>query len=212
MKKSLYRFLVALIVLIFNCQFSIVNAQTPKALLDEVVQRAFAEGYVDIDFKVYMNDQTSEGSIIVQGKQFVLDTPGMKTWFDGQTQWTLVEENEEVNVSEPTDEELQALNPYAWISLYQQGYELKFGETSVAGARKVIMTTTLPREEVQSIVLLIDEKALRPVRLSMASRGGLDVVVVDIERYEVNKRPLPATAFVFDKRQYPGVEVIDLRN
>jgi len=211
MERSLFRFLGALIVLIFNCQFSIVNSQTPKALLDEVVQRAFAEGYVGIDFKVYMNDQTIEGSIIVQGKQFVLDTPGMKTWFDGQTQWTLVEENEEVNVSEPTDEELQALNPYAWISLYQQGYELKFGETSVAGARKVIMTTTQPREEVQSIVLLIDEKALRPVRLSMASRGGLDVVVVDIERYEVNKRPLPATAFVFDKSQYPGVEVIDLR-
>lgn len=185
--------------------------QTPKELLDEVLQKAFAEGRVEIDFTVFMDDQQSQGHISVQGKQFVLDTPGMKTWFDGKTQWTLVEENEEVSVSEPTNEELQALNPYAWMSLYQQGYELKFGETGVPDVRKVIMTTTIPREEMQSIVLLIHKIKLYPVRLSMASRGGLDVVVIDINKYEVKKRPLPATAFVFDRSQYPGVEVIDLR-
>ena len=186
-------------------------AQTPKELLDDVLQKAFAEGYVDIDFSVYMDEQSSQGHIIVQGEQFVLETQGMKTWFDGKTQWTLVEENEEVSVSEPTDEELQALNPYAWMSLYQEGYELKFGETGVPDVRKVIMTTTIPREEMQSIVLLIHETKLYPVRLSMASRGGLDVVVIDIDHYEVKQQPLPATAFVFDKSQYPGVEVIDLR-
>lgn len=185
--------------------------QTPKELLDEVVKKAFAEGCVSIDFSVYMDEQSSQGHITVQGRQFVLETPGMKTWFDGKTQWTLVEENEEVNVSEPTEEELQSLNPYAWMSLYQQGYELKFGETGVPDVRKVIMTTTIPREEMQSIVLLIHQKELYPVRLSMASRGGLDVVVIDINRYEVKRQPLPAAAFVFDKSKYPGVEVIDLR-
>lgn len=185
--------------------------QTPKELLDEVVQRAFANGYVDVDFTIHMDDAESQGHIIVQGKQFVLETPGMKTWFDGQTQWTLVEENEEVSVSEPTDEELQSLNPYAWMALYQQGYELKFGDTGVPEVRKVIMTTTIPREEMQSIVLLIHQTKLYPVRLSMASRGGLDVVVIDIDRYEVKQLPLPEDAFVFEKSKFPGIEVIDLR-
>jgi hypothetical protein len=198
-----------LIVLLFGNL--VAFGQTPKELLDEVVQRAFANGCVDVDFTVYMDDSESQGHIIVQGKQFVLETPGMKTWFDGKTQWTLVEENEEVNVSEPTDEELQALNPYAWMALYQQGYELKFGDTGVPEVRKVIMTTTIPREEMQSIVLLIHQKDLYPVRLSMASRGGLDVVVINIDRYEVKKQSLPETAFVFDKSKYPGIEVIDLR-
>ena len=82
-----------LIVLLFGNL--VAFGQTPKELLDEVVQRAFANGCVDVDFTVYMDDSESQGHIIVQGKQFVLETPGMKTWFDGKTQWTLVEENEE---------------------------------------------------------------------------------------------------------------------
>ncbi|MCR4765118.1 MAG: hypothetical protein K5856_02960, partial [Bacteroidaceae bacterium] len=159
-----------------------MDDRLPKELLDEVLQRAFGQGCVEIGFTMRMDGQESEGSITVQGKQFVLETAGMKTWFDGKTQWTLAEENEEVSVLEPTDEELQALNPYAWMSLYQQGYELKYGDTAVPGVTKVLMTTTVPREEMQSIVLLIDEQELRPVRMSMASRGGLDVVVIDIDR------------------------------
>ena len=170
-----------MVLLILNCQFSIVNSQTPQELLDKIVEKAYASGYIDVDFTAYMEGGNSQGHILVQGKQFVLETPGMKTWFDGKTQWTLAEENEEVSISEPTDEELQSLNPYAWMSLYQQGYDLKFAETGVPNVRKVIMTTTIPREEMQSIVLLIHQTELYPVRLSMAGRGGLDVVVIDID-------------------------------
>ena len=209
-KRALRRVLV-LVLLILNCQFSIVNSQTPQELLDKIVEKAYASGYIDVDFTAYMDGGNSQGHILVQGKQFVLETPGMKTWFDGKTQWTLAEENEEVSISEPTDEELQSLNPYAWMSLYQQGYDLKFAETGVPNVRKVIMTTTIPREEMQSIVLLIHQTELYPVRLSMAGRGGLDVVVIDIDSYNVNQRPLPNETFVFDKSKYPNIEVIDLR-
>ena len=206
------RFTFALIILIWsmvNGQWSM--AQSPKELLDLAASKAFAEGYVDIDFTVHMAEGEASGSVLVQGKQFVLDTPGMKTWFDGKTQWTYVEANDEVSVSEPTAEELQALNPYAWVSLYQQDYTLKFGETAVPNVRKVIMTTTVPREEMQSIVLLLHEKDLYPVRISMASRGGLDVVVIDVDKYEVHKQPLPTSTFAFNKADYPDVDVIDLR-
>ena len=202
---------ILFLLIIVSGQWSMVSAQSPKELLDEVVQRAFAQGYVDIDFSVAMGDAETGGNIRVQGNKFVLQAAGMTTWFDGQTQWTYVEANEEVNVSQPSKEELQALNPYAWMSLYEQGYELKFAETSVSGVRKVIMTTTEPREEMQSIVLLIHETELYPVRISMASRGGLDVTVIDIDRFEVKNQLLPDEVFLFNKADYPGVEVIDLR-
>jgi len=193
----------------FNLQFSM--AQSPKELLDLAASKAFSEGYVDIGFNLYMGEDETEGNIVVQDKMFILQTPGMKTWFDGKTQWTYIEENEEVSISEPTAEELQALNPYAWVSLYQLGYELKFGETTVPNVRKVIMTTTLPREEMQSIVLMLHETELYPVRISMASRGGLDVIVIDVNKYEVHKQPLPTASFTFNKADHPDVDVIDLR-
>lgn len=41
---------------------------------------------------------TMDGSIILKGEKFVLDCGGIKSWFDGKTLWSYVEENAEVNV------------------------------------------------------------------------------------------------------------------
>ena len=43
-----------------------------------------------------------EGTIQMRDDKFRLELPGMITWFDGQTQWSYVERNEEVNVTTPT--------------------------------------------------------------------------------------------------------------
>ena len=202
---------IAILLSIVHCQLSIVHSQTPQQLLDEAAAKATSGGHLDIAFTVHMSDGDMQGRIEVQGNKFVLLTPGMQTWFDGKTQWTYAEVNEEVSVTEPTLEELQAINPYAWISLYQQGYDLKFAETAVPNVRKVIMTTNVAREEMQSIVLLLHQTELYPVRISMASRGGLDVVVIDVDEYNVYQQALPDEHFTFSRAEHPGVEVIDLR-
>ena len=199
-----------MVLLILNCQFSIVNSQTPQELLDKIVEKAYASGYIDVDFTAYMDGGNSQGHILVQGKQFVLETPGMKTWFDGTTQWTLVEETEEVNISEPTAEELQSINPYAWLSLYKEGYKVRFGSGANEGERSIVMTTTKSRLDMQSIVLTVNERTLAPVRLSMAGRGGKDVAVIFIQSYD-DKQHYDDALFTYPESQYPDVEVVDLR-
>ena len=134
----------------------------------------------------------------------------MKTWFDGTTQWTLVEETEEVNISEPTAEELQSINPYAWLSLYKEGYKVRFGSGANEGERSIVMTTTKSRLDMQSIVLTVNERTLAPVRLSMAGRGGKDVAVIFIQSYD-DKQHYDDALFTYPESQYPDVEVVDLR-
>ena len=48
--------------------------------------------------------ESLDGTVDIKGDKFVLKTPDMITWFDGTTQWSFVERNEEVNVSTPTGE------------------------------------------------------------------------------------------------------------
>ena len=60
---------------------------------------------------------TGNGTLLLKGNQFYLNSGGIQSWFDGKTQWSYLESSEEVNVSNPTPEELQTINPYALLSI-----------------------------------------------------------------------------------------------
>ena len=111
-----------------------------RQLLDRVADTFRQAGGVEIAFEVRAPEGTSEGRIRLKGEKFRLDTEGITTWFDGRTQWTYLENSDEVNVSEPTAEELQSINPYAWLAVYKDGYTLKMGEQADARLHKVVMT------------------------------------------------------------------------
>ena len=113
-----------------------------RQLLDRVADTFRQAEGVEIAFEVRAPEGTSEGRIRLKGEKFRLDTEGITTWFDGRTQWTYLENSDEVNVSEPTAEELQSINPYAWLSLYKNGYTLKMGEQADPRLHKVMMTAT----------------------------------------------------------------------
>ncbi|MFR9260330.1 MAG: LolA-like putative outer membrane lipoprotein chaperone [Bacteroides cellulosilyticus] len=42
---------------------------------------------------------SSVGTIRLKGEKFLLDADGVKTWFDGRTQWSYLTNSDEVNVS-----------------------------------------------------------------------------------------------------------------
>ena len=138
-----------------------------------------AEG-VEIAFEVRAPEGTSEGRIRLKGEKFRLDTEGITTWFDGRTQWTYLENSDEVNVSEPTAEELQSINPYAWLAVYKDGYTLKMGEQADPRLHKVMMTATRRGSELQWAE--IRRCALRLRQACLPDGGG--------DRLEINKRKL----------------------
>lgn len=197
---------------LFLCFLSLAlpAQEEAKALLERTAEAVRSSEGIVATFSVQAQGETGEGTIWLRGSKFKLETEGIVTWFDGRTQWTLVEATEEVNVSEPSAEELQAINPYAWLSLYKQGYSVKFADEANAGERAIVMTSTRPRTDMQCIVLVINERTLAPVRLTMAGRGGRDVAVIFIRSYDATRK-YPEEMFTFPAAEYPEVEVVDLR-
>ncbi len=193
------------------------SAQTSTMTAREVLDRA-AETYrsnsggVQIGFTVSTADGASAGSIRLKGNKFVLNAGGLRTWYDGRTQWTYLEQTNEVNISEPTEAELQMLNPYAWLDLYKQGYSLALdAATAVQGVYKVVMTTSdTQRRDLQSIVVMIDRTSFQPKVISIAGHGGRDVTVISIDTF-VARQDFPDSLFAFDRSSYPDAEVVDLR-
>ena len=155
----------------------------------------------------------SNGSIRLKGDKFLLETEGVTTWFDGRTQWSYLASSDEVNVSEPAPEELQSINPYSWLSLYNQDYKLKVvkvGNASDDTTYKVVMTATKRSQDMQCVILYIGKGSFRPLKLSMVQRGSKDAVIVFINSYQTGKN-YDDSLFVFDKQAYPTAEIVDLR-
>ena len=190
-------------------------AQQPDArdILDRAADAFRREGGVKITFSVRAPEGNTNGSIRLKGDKFLLETEGVTTWFDGRTQWSYLASSDEVNVSEPTPEELQSINPYSWLSLYKQDYKLKVAKTGNASddtAYKVVMNATKRSQDMQCIILYIEKGSFRPLKLSMVRRGSKDAAVVFINSYQTGKN-YDDSLFVFDRKAYPTAELVDLR-
>lgn len=188
--------------------------QTDAARIMERVADGFRKsGGVRAEFTVSSSNGSSSGSICLKGDKFMLKAGGVTTWFDGHTQWSYLASSDEVNVSEPTADELQSLNPYAWLSLYRNGYRAQLAKMNNSRESalyyKVVLAATDKRRDVQSIVLQVAKANYRPVRIILQQRGGeqADIVVTACHAGQ----NWPDSFFVFDRKQYPSAEVIDLR-
>ena len=92
------------------------NNQAVK-LLDKASYAFTSAGGVKIGFSISAPSGSLSGTLKLKNSKFYLSTPQMEVWFNGKTQWSYVKANEEVNVSNPDADELQHINPYAFLKV-----------------------------------------------------------------------------------------------
>ncbi len=151
------------------------------------------------------------GNIRLKGERFLLEAGGITTWFDGKTQWSHLSSGEEVNVSTPTAEELQGMNPYRLLSLYQKGYNYKYaGEKNrqAKGGYEVILTPKDPKKNPAAITLFVS-KNYQPIYIKVEGKDGSKSEII-ITAYQTGQ-DYSDGLFRFDPKKHPQLEIIDLR-
>lgn len=197
-----------------------VNAQKEpqaKEILDKTANAFNKSGGIEASFTLtpYQQgtpQQSMKGEIQLKGNKFHMITPEIITWFNGKTQWSYLVYNEEVNISNPTKEELESINPYSFISLYKQGYNYTVGTTRTYSGKAVYeinLIAETPKQQLAAITLYISQNDYFPVYIK-AKENGKDYNVVTLDSYKTNSK-LNDAIFSFNPKQYPKVEVIDLR-
>lgn len=182
-----------------------MGAQSAKSVLDKAAAVVSNKSGVKASFSVKSGQYGStSGTISVKGKKFTAATPYATTWFDGKTQWTYVKKNNEVNVSNPTEAELQAINPYNFINMYRSGY--KYTMTTQANQYNVHLTATKKRQ-VSQMYIVVDKSSYRPTKVSMLQ--GKKWTTITISKFSTAK--LSDGMFKFNAKDFPKAEVIDLR-
>ena len=80
------------------------QAEKAKSILDQAAANYKKSQGISIQF-----EGTQPGTLLLQGDCFYLNCGGVESWFDGKTQWSYMQQNNEVTISSPTPEELETL-------------------------------------------------------------------------------------------------------
>ena len=203
--------------LVAACAVSVSGfAQTARQVLDQTASKLRNSGGVEASFegtqfKGQHEAGSTAGSLQVQGSKFKISSNNMTTWFDGHTQWTMLTGSDEVNVSTPTAAELQQVNPYTFLNLYKNGYNLKLANTNYHGkaCHEVRLLAQNHTNAIQLLIAVIDKQTHLPYSIRIKDNKG------EWTRIRVNgihtHRKWNDAHFRFNPKYHPGIEVIDLR-
>ncbi len=152
-----------------------------------------------------------QGELKMQDDRFFLSTPDILTWFDGTTQWAMLVDADEVNITNPTEDELKAINPYVLLKLYKNGFNCSLEKTgkSPNGKKEKIILTPTEENGLDKIIIEIDTEKLYPVSIEMVNKNkSRNSITVSSYKEGMNHSK---SIFVFDQKKYPQTEIIDLR-
>ena len=208
MRKYIFSVLIALLSLPVIAQQQQSQA---KVVLEKTAEAFKKAGGVRADFTLKaVNDGHLEGRengiIQLKGEKFMLKTSETTTWFDGKTQWSYMVRNDEVNVSNPTQEELQQINPYTFLYMYLGTVKVYQGKA----AWEVILTANDKKQELESITLYVTKSTYEPVYIQLQQRGQKTRNEITVTAYQIGL-DYADHVFTFDRKAYPTAEVIDLR-
>lgn len=184
---------------------TITYSQTAKSVLDKAAANITVKTGVQANFKMTGSLGNTSGTIAVKGKKFHATTPQAIVWFDGKTQWTYMKNNDEVNVSTPTEAQLQTINPYNFINLYKNGYDCTLNKS---GKDYVVhLTASSKDKKIRELFITINKTSYHPTQVKLLQ--GTKWTIFDIK--DLKKQNISDSQFRFNAKDFPQAEVIDLR-
>ncbi len=216
--KSMKKISFILAILFFSLPSFAQKDSKAKDILEKSAKAYEQAGNISIDFTMNIKDPGSrnaenfDGHLYLKGTKLKLSTPAAETWFDGKTQWVYMAGSDEVNISEPTEKEIQSINPSVIFSIYKKGCNYKFNsEKTDIKNRNIYEIELLPqgKSDMARIIVQINKADYMPVYVQIFYKNKIENKIY-INKY-YTKQNHPDSLFSFDKSKYPNVETIDLR-
>ena len=111
--------------------------------------------------------------------------------------------NDEVNIANPTEPQLAAINPYNFIYMYKNGYNY----TMEKKGGNFVVHLTASGKKIQEMYLTIGQKSYTPSQVRYKTAKGW--TTIDIRNFKAVS--LGDGMFRFNSKDFPKAEVIDLR-
>ena len=152
------------------------------------------------------------GEATVKGTKFRLKMAGQEIFNDGKLMATYIKETNEVNLQDFDPTATGDLDPTKIYSAYKKGFKYAFLKEKKEGTKileVVELTPTAKTSQVSKVQIEVNKADKSISSWKIFQKNGQEVT------YAVSKfQPDVAVTdsyFAFNAKQYPGVEVVDLR-
>lgn len=198
-----------------------------KKILAQVSAKYRAYDVIKTDFSFIYDDRqagtkdTQTGTLISRSKsnkfrvtiydQADKAVVGQEIISDGKSQWTYNKKDKEVELSE-ADHSGEGFNPAQLFTIYEKGYKYVYnGDEKVDGkmCQVIDLTPEDSNKQFFKVRLSIDKIKKQIYSVVVFDKNGSRYTYV-IRTFTPNVK-VPESTFTFDKKDHPGVEVVDLR-
>lgn len=153
-----------------------------------------------------------KGDVTAKGTKFRLKMAGQEIYNDGKLMATYIKETNEVNLQDFDPTATGDLDPTKIYSAYKKGFKYAFLEEKKEGNQVydvVELTSTNKNSQVNKVQIQVNKVDKSISNWKIFQKNG-EKVTYKVEQFQ----PDVAVAdnfFTFNAKQYPGVEVVDLR-
>ena len=202
--KTIFAFVIALFTVV-------ANAQTSKAdlLLNEVSSKVDNYENIVIDFKYLLENsaenvsQETRGDVSLKGEKYLLNIMGTTRMFDGKKLYTIIPEDEEINISTYDPAKDQNITPSEMLTFYNDGYKAQWDTTEDLKGRKIQYIKLTPTDssgDIKHILLGIDQQTKNIYNLIQTQKDGT-IVTITVKSFKTNQ-PIPEALFEFREDRY----------
>ncbi|RDC63499.1 LolA family protein [Adhaeribacter pallidiroseus] len=210
---TLFVFIIAVSVV------QLAQAQDPKArqILDAMSKKYQSMKVFRADFNQTLENTSSktkenvEGEITVMGNKFRLKTEDQEIINNGNTIWTYIKSENEVNISE-NDPEDEGMTPNKIFTMYKKGYKSAYVEEAKVDGELCDVIELSPEDRNDPVfkVRLNISKKDKSLKSWVMFRNNGNRYTYSITDFTPNPN-VDNNYFAFDKTKFKGVKVIDLR-
>ena len=191
------------------------GGEEAKKILDQVSDKmsSYENVYIEFDYilenKAEDVQQDMNGDVILQGEKYIVNFFGSTQMFDGTKTYTIIPENEEVNISIADIDDNNTITPSKFFSFYKSGYSYSIDELKNIKGKKIQFVKLVPidsNSEVASVLVGINNKTNHIYIIKEIGKNGTDTTLT-VKKMKTNQN-LKNTLFLFDQKKYEDLDYI----
>jgi len=187
-----------------------------KALKNKYDAYKSLEANISLEIEIPQQPkETQKGTVSRAGDKYRFEIAGQSFISDGETLWIILGNNKEVQISNAPEEgeETGMLTPQTLFSFYE-GDDLVYFLTNefTEGDRLVQQIEFKPLDEFadySKLRMTIDKRKKEIIRIKAFGKDG-SRYTFKLDNLTTNKT-FPPSYFTFNKAEYPGYTIVDLR-